>query len=79
MAARLQSIRGPAGPGSASGGRSIARRRNANSIECNDLNHAASTGSDDPLITPLEHTFAMVRDYDVLAKVWNCTLAQGRA
>ncbi len=43
------------------------------------MNHAASTGSDDPLITPLEHTFAMVRDYDVLAKVWNCTLAQGRA
>ena len=47
-------------------------------VDYDDGDTATSTSSADPLTTPL-HTFDTVGTYDVLIKVWNCTMTEGQA
>jgi len=48
-------------------------------VDYDDGDTATSTSSADPLTTPLDHTFDTVGNYDVLIKVWNCTMTEGQA
>ena len=47
-------------------------------VDYDDGDTATSTSSADPLTPPL-HTFDTVGTYDVLIKVWNCTMTEGQA
>jgi len=38
-----------------------------------------ATSSDDPLTTPLDHTFATVGTHNVEIKVWNCAMTEAQA
>jgi hypothetical protein len=49
------------------------------SIDYNDGYSTTSTSSEDPLTTPLDHTFAISSTYDVGILVWNCEMAEGEA
>ena len=48
-------------------------------VDYDDGDTATSTSSADPLTTPLDHTFNTVGNYDVLVKVWNCTMTEAEA
>ena len=48
-------------------------------IDFDDGHSMTSASSDDPLTSPLTHTFAAVGSYDVTFKAWNCDMAEGEA
>jgi hypothetical protein len=49
------------------------------SIDYSDGYSVTSASSEDPLTTPLDHTFVTSSTYDVEILVWNCEMAEGEA
>jgi hypothetical protein len=48
-------------------------------IDYSDSDATTSTSSDDPLTTPLDHTFIATGTYDVEIAVWNCDMSEAQA